>query len=108
MQCSMIGLVPPWGEVRNIDVEARQRKRQARQASVIRRTDTAWELEADPRHAERIIQHLDLKDAMSVSNSGVDQPVASPEEIEDKSLGLAEQDYRGYGGEVQLPTAGQT
>ena len=57
---------------------------------VIRRTDTGWELEADPRHAELTIQHLDLQDAKSVSTPGVDQPVASNEEIEDEYLSLAE------------------
>ena len=57
---------------------------------VIRRTDAGWESEADPRHAELIMQHLDIQDAKSVSTPGVDQPVASNEEIEDEDLGPAE------------------
>ena len=51
---------------------------------VIRRTRAGWELEADPRHAEIIIQHLDLQDANSVSTPGVDLPVANPDEIEEE------------------------
>ena len=50
---------------------------------VIRRADVGRELKAVPGHAELIIAHLDLQDAKSVSTPGVDQPVASPEDIED-------------------------
>ena len=40
---------------------------------VIRRTDKGWELEADLRHAELVIESLGLENCKPVSTPGVDQ-----------------------------------
>ena len=39
-------------------------------------TDSGWELEADLRHAELIVEQLGLTDGKSVNTAGVDQTVS--------------------------------
>ena len=47
---------------------------------VVRATDKGYEMEADPRHAELIIEQLDLTNAKGVSSPGTDEPSADIEE----------------------------
>ena len=42
----------------------------------VRYTDSSWELEADLRHAELIVEQLGLTDGKSVNTAGVDQTVS--------------------------------
>ena len=43
---------------------------------VVRYTDSGWELEADLRHAELIVEQLCLTDAKSANTAGIDQTVS--------------------------------
>ena len=43
---------------------------------VVRYTDSDWELEADLRHAELIVEQLGLTDGKSANTAGVDQTVS--------------------------------
>ena len=52
---------------------------------VVRRTDRGFELEADLRHAELIVEQFGLQDAKFVSTPGVDMPVGGgAEEIDEQ------------------------
>ena len=51
---------------------------------VIRRTSSGWELEADLRHAELIVQSLGLEDCKTVATPGVDMPENSVVDNEDE------------------------
>ena len=62
---------------------------------VVRRTDDGFELEADLRHAELIVEQLGLQDSKIVSTPGVDGPAigggaAEQEEVEEEALPPAE------------------
>ena len=60
---------------------------------VIRATDQGWEMEADQRHADIIVDQLNLKEA-----NGVKTPCQEEKtwEMEDNSLALDEKESRKY------------
>ena len=56
---------------------------------VIRATDNGFELEGDPRHAELVVEQLNLQSGKSVSTPGADDPV-DDEEDADQALDPSE------------------
>lgn len=60
---------------------------------VIRFTDKGWEYEADQRHAEIIVNDLDMKNANPVASAGEDE---KPHEVEDNLVELTPQDSSKY------------
>ena len=62
---------------------------------ILRRTPTGWEVEADPRHAELIIDQLGLEKEKGVVTPGVSG--ADEEDVEDDTplVGQAITQYRG-------------
>ena len=66
---------------------------------MVRRSDEGWELEADLRHAELIIEHLGLTDANTVSSPGtaaLTPLTADDEEIDEEAELLSSSDATAY------------
>ena len=42
---------------------------------LIRRTEEGWEIEADPRHAELVVEQLGLKDDKGIGTPGLSGPM---------------------------------
>ena len=64
---------------------------------LIRRTEEGWEIEADPRHAELVVEQLGLKD-----DKGIGTPVLSGADEDDKDddVPLAGADITSYRGVI--------
>lgn len=60
---------------------------------IIRYTEHGWEYEADQRHAEIIIQDLDMKSANPVASAGEDEKAY---EVEENLVELTSQDSSRY------------
>ena len=62
---------------------------------ILRRTPTGWEMEADPRHAELIIEQLGLENEKGVVTPGVSGAVEEDLGDDTRSVGQAITQYRG-------------